>query len=457
MNSQNQLSEAPVKSLFFKYYIPALISILSVTVHQIVNGVILGQQVGKEGLAAVGLYGPVIIVFIALTLPVMIGGGIMIGKSIGAGNYQNTQQIFQFATTLALLFGGIIAISSPLLVRPIAGFLAGNNHTKIVDNLCDYMSWQLISLPFLFLRMFWGNFISSDSGPKVSRNASLIGVVLNIILDLFLVVGLGLGVEGASIATAVSIFLSAFYLFFYIQKGRNNFSFRDFQFTLKFKDWKELGHFGLPSFASEISFSSGLLMISHSVVPYGALAVAAFGLVNYLSFIFIRLFTAAMIAALPIVSFNIGAKLPARVLAIFRFAFGFTLVLGLVVTAVGFVIPDLLVSLFSDNETDEFVNVAGNATKLYFILFLGAGPNYILSSYLQSIGKSKLATLINILKGFLFIAVFMFLLTDYFEMGLNGILLSRSFAEISTLILVGGYMLCKKGNYFSEEVIMSKV
>ena len=457
MNSQNHLGEAPVKSLFFKYYIPALVSILSVTVHQIVNGVILGQQVGKEGLAAVGLYGPVIIVFIALTLPVMVGGGIMIGKSIGAGNYQNAQQIFQFATTLALLVGGIIAISSPMLTKPIAGFLAGNDNIKIVDNFSDYMSWQLISLPFFFLRMFWGNFISSDNGPRISRNASLIGVVLNIILDIFLVIGLHLGVKGASIATAVSIFVSASYLFFYIQKGRNNFSFRDFRFTLKIKDWKELVHFGLPSFASEISFSSGLLIISHSVVPYGAMAVAAFGLVNYLSFIFIRLFTAAMIAALPIISFNIGAKLPARVLAVFRFAFGFTLVLGLVVTGIGFVVPDLLISLFSDTETDEFVNVAGNAIKLYFILFVGAGPNYILSSYLQSIGKSKLAALMNVLKGFLFIAVFMFLLTDCFEMGLNGILLSRSFAEISTLILVGGYTLYRKGYYFSEEGIIAKV
>ncbi|MDQ6478104.1 MATE family efflux transporter [Dyadobacter sp. LHD-138] len=456
MNSQNQLGEAPVKSLFFKYYIPALTSILSVTFHQVVNGIILGQQVGKEGLAAVGLYGPVVIVFIALTLPVMVGGGILIGKSIGAGNYQNAQQIFQFATTLALLFGGIIAFSSPLLIKPIADFLAGNEHSKIVDYLSDYMFWQLISLPFFFLRMFWGNFISNDSGPKVSRNASLIGVALNVILDVLLVMGLHLGVEGASIATAVSIFVSASYLFFYIRKGKNNFSFRNFQFTLKCEEWKVLVHFGLPSFASELSFSSGLLMISHSVVPYGPLAVAAFGLVNYLSFIFIRLFTAAMIASLPIISFNIGAKLPVRVLDIFKFAFSFTLVLGFIVTAVGFIVPDLLVGLVSENETDEFANVAGNATKLYFILFIGAGPNYILSAYLQSIGKSGPATSINILKGFLLIAVFMFLLTEYFKMGLNGILLSRSFAEIFTLVLVIGYTLYRKEDFFAEDAIIAK-
>ena len=75
MNVSSQLGEAPIRSLFYKFYFPALASILSSTLHQIINGIILGQQVGKEGLAVVGLYGPVVIVFISLTLPVMIGGG----------------------------------------------------------------------------------------------------------------------------------------------------------------------------------------------------------------------------------------------------------------------------------------------------------------------------------------------------------------------------------------------
>ncbi|MES2734449.1 MAG: MATE family efflux transporter [Bacteroidota bacterium] len=456
MNAPNQLGEAPVKSLFFKYYIPALTSILSITLHQIVNGVILGQQVGKEGIAAVGLYGPVVIVLIALALPMMIGGGILIGKNIGAANYGNTQNIFQFATTLALLLGGVIALSTPFLIKPVANFLAGAENTVLVKNTADYLFWQLIGMPFFFLRMFWGNFISNDSAPKVSRNASLLAVALNIVLDLWLIVGLHLGVEGASIATAISIFAAALYLFVYIQKGKSHFSFHTFQFTLQLKEWKELLSLGLPSFASEISFSSGLLLINHSIVPYGALAVSAFGLVNYLSFLFIRLFTAAMIASLPIISFNIGAKLPHRVLAIFQFALAFTVILGLIVTAIGFAIPGWLVMLFASDETEEFKQVASRAIGLYFLLFMAAGPNYILAAYLQSIGKSIVSTLINLLKGFVFIALFLMVLPGYFKMGLSGIWLSRSLAEILTLLLVGMYTFYNKESYYHVKVIVTR-
>jgi len=169
MNQPTKLGEAPIRSLFFSYYVPALTSILSTTLHQVINGVILGQQVGKEGLAAVGLYGPVVIVFIAFTLPIMIGGGILIGKSIGAGEYDKAQKLLQFATTLAIVVGGVIAVCTPFFLTSIANFLAGSNNTELVKNTADYMFWQLIGMPFFFLRMFWGSFLSNDGAPNVSK------------------------------------------------------------------------------------------------------------------------------------------------------------------------------------------------------------------------------------------------------------------------------------------------
>ena len=143
---------------------------LSSTVHQVINGIILGQQVGKDGLAAVGLYGPVVIVLVSLTLPIMIGGGVLIGKSLGAANYTKAQEIFQFATTLVLLLGGILALTAPFAAKPVAQFLTGGDNVALLDNTADYVFWQLISLPFFFLGMVWGNFVRADNAPKVSRN-----------------------------------------------------------------------------------------------------------------------------------------------------------------------------------------------------------------------------------------------------------------------------------------------
>ncbi|MDJ1504855.1 MATE family efflux transporter [Xanthocytophaga agilis] len=456
MNVSNPLGKAPINTLFFKYYIPALTGILSSTLHQLINGVILGQQVGKEGLAAVGLYGPVTIVFIALTLPIMTGGGILIGKNSGATQYDKVQQTFEFGTTLALVAGSCVAILTPFLTTTIATFLTGAENTVLLKNTSHYIFWQLLAMPFFFLRMIWSNFISNDNAPQISRNASLLAVTLNIVLDLFFIVVLHMGVEGASIATAISMVAAVVYQYTYIWKQKGHFSFHGFRFTLQLTEWRELLHLGTPSFASEISFSSGLLLISHYIVPYGPLAVSAFGLVNYISFLFIRLFTAAMIASLPILSFNIGARLPHRVLETFRFSFFFTITLGIVIVALGWILPDFLIDIFSSNSTIPFKKIASQAIALYFLLFFAAGPNYILSAYLQSIGKSIISTLINVLKGFVFIALFILLLPEHFGMGLEGVWLSRSLAEILTLLLVGLYTLWNKESYYTEKSILVK-
>lgn len=451
MPAPNQLGDAPIKSLFFQYYGPALISILSSTVHQVINGIILGQQVGKEGLAAVGLYGPVLIVFVSLALPVMIGGGVLTGKSFGAGDTAKAQIIFQFATTLVLLTGGIIAASAPFIHQPLARFLAGDANPRLVQNTADYTFWQLLSLPFFFLGMIWGNFVRADNAPTVSRNASLLAVAVNIVLDLVLIVGLHMGVKGAAIATGIALFSGPAYLFGYMLRGKTRYSLTGFRFTLRFAGWKELLRIGIPSFASELAFSTGLLLINRTLVGYGPLAVSAFGLVNYLSFILIRLFTAAMIASMPIMSFNLGAKQPARVLETLRFAISFTVVLGVVITLAGFLIPDLFIRLFSGDQTTSFRDVATQAISLYFLLFLAAGPNYLLAAYLQSTGHSTVSTLINLLKGIVLISLCLLVLPG--RLGLSGVWLSRSLAEIGTLALVGGYTLLYRHRYYQTEGI----
>ena len=452
MSTTNPLGQAPIKSLFFQYYGPALISMLSSTAHQVINGIILGQQVGKEGLAAVGLYGPVVIVLVALALPIMIGGGVLIGKSIGAADYLKTQQVFQFATTWVVLLGGAIALTAPLSAQPLARLLAGSGNADLVVNTANYAFWQLLSLPFFFLGMIWGNFVRTDNAPKVTRNASILAALVNIALDLVFVVGLHKGVEGASMATAIALFCGPVYLFIYILKGNTHYSIISFRFTFKLDEWKEFLKIGVPSFASEIAFSSGLLLINQRLIGYGPMAVAAFGLVNYLSFILVRLFTAAMIATLPIISFNIGAKQPQRVLETLRFGLIFTFLLGVFITALGFLLPDLLVSLFSGSKSAAYRAVAIQAISLYFLLFLAAGPNYILAAYLQSTGKLMLSVLINILKGFALVMVWLLLLPEH--LGMQGVWLSRSLSELSALLLVGLYTVYHREKYYAENVIV---
>lgn len=450
------LGKTPVNKLFFSYYFPALISMLSVTIHQIADGLILGQQVGKDGVAAIGLYAPVLIVFIAVVLMFMIGGGILYAQNIGAQRSKQAQEVFQFATTITLIIGGITALSAPWLAQPITQLLAGNEKDTIFQYTLDYTFWALLWLPIFLLRVLWGGFTNNDMAPKVSRNATLVASLLNIGLDLLFVVGFGWGVAGASIATGISLLVALIYIGAYIYQSKKNLTFRGFRLRFRFNDWQRFFKLGLPSFASEIAFAVGFIIINQSLIEFGKLAVTSFGIINYLSFIFFRLFSAVVISMQPIISFNMGASQPARVLAILRFCLLFSLGLGAFITLLGNLTKHTFLHLFSGGASVGFFAVAEPALGIYFWLFMAVGVNNVLSLYLQTIGKTTLSIMMNTMRSIGFVLVILWTLPHYSPLGINGVWVAKPLAEIITMLLVGILTFSDKKRYYSKQIIMKE-
>lgn len=456
MSMDNNLRVERTSSLFFKYYFPTLISLVTSSVHHILNGIMLGQFVGKEGLAAVGLFAPIQLFFIALTLAVMIGGGILVSKNIGAQKPENALEIFRCSTTWVLLFGSAIAISSPFITGPLTGLLVDKTNIILYGYTYDYIFWAFLWMPLFFLRMVWGNFANNDNAPKISRNASLISVTINVILDFVLVGAFSLGTAGASIATGISILSSVLLLFLHFNKARGSLHFTNFRFQIRYGSWRDLIALGLPSFISEISFSFGLLVIAKSIQPYGTSAISAFGMINHVSFLFLRLFTAAMISFLPIASFNIGAKAYTKVRDVLTFSLIFTFLLGISVASLAYLFPDFFVNVFTSHENVQYKALAAQGLFLYFLLFIAAGPNFILGAYFQSIGKLSMSIGINVLKNCFLIIPLVYILTERCGLGLNGIWLSRSLAEILALFAVGAFTLFQREQYYGDYAIVKK-
>ena len=454
MKKQADLKKDAIIPLFFKYYIPSITGLLSVTVNQVIDGLILGTYVGETGVAAVGLFGPVITVFIAFLLVLVIGGGIQISKSIGSENYETAQKVFLLTTSWTILAGLLVFLSVPLAPEFLAKWLAGAENVQLLRHTHDYMFWAFLWIPFFFIRVLWGSIIHHDNAPEISRNASLIAVVFNIILNIIFVILLDMGVKGASMATGIAVLIAVIYLLTYLLKEKGHLKIRQFRFQLYFSDWKSLIQQGFPTFISEISFSAGLLLINTSLVSYGQEVVSAFGIISFISFIFLRFFTSAMVSALPIMSFNIGARKAARVLATFRFSMLFTFVLGLIIVAVGFLLSTELIRLFSNNDDSGFMLMATHALGLFFLFFIAAGPNYLFAAYLQSTGKPNLSILLNSLKGIILVWLFLEY-SNQISLGLHGVWLARPFSEIAALLSIGLLSLIQWNKYFSEKAILS--
>ena len=89
---------------------------------------------------------------------------------------------------------------------------------------------------------------------------------------------------------------------------------------------------------------------------------------------------------------------------------------------------------------------------LYFLLFLAAGPNYLLAAFLQSTGKTVASLFVNLLKGFLLVLPALAVLPEY--LGMSGIWLSRSLSEIVTLVVIAAYTLYFRSRYYTSDAIL---
>ncbi|UII20242.1 MATE family efflux transporter [Fulvivirga ligni] len=455
MKADLQLDKEPISKLFFKYYFPALTSLLSITAHQVIDGILLSHYVGKDGVAAAGLFGTVITFFIALILTLVIGGGISIGKNIGSKQYNKARGIFEFILSWTLAIGVIVVALAPIVCEDIVHFLTGSDN-QLYDSTYGYTFWGFMWIPLFLIRTVLGNVISHDGAPKISRNATLVAALVNIVLDFIFIGWLDMGTRGASIATGIALMISCLYMLYYLYQGKGHISIRGFKLSFTLPQWKEIIRHGIPSLISELSFVAGLILINRSLVSYGSTAVEVFGIVNYASFIFLRLFTAALVSVLPIVSFNIGASLPERVIQTLKFSIAFTILLGIIISILSFIIPSFLIDTFASHETLDYKELMVEAFGLFFLLFLSAGPNYILAAYFQSVGHTTVSITLNALKGFILIAFLLYILNDLLEMGTTGIWISRSGAEIAAFILVGLYSLIRKDRFYSKEAILNK-
>ncbi len=453
MAQTKDLGNAPIRRLFFAYYFPAVVSMLSVTIHQVVDGMILGAMVGKEGVGVIGLFFPVLIVFIAIELMLMIGGGILFSQYVGAKKVAKAQQVFQFTTAITVVIGVTIALFSPWLTPLISKLLAGGEQTNIYQYTYDYAFWSLLWVPIYLLRILWGGFTNNDQAPKINRNATVIGAVVNIILDFWFVMGLEWGVAGASIATGIALVFSLGYISFYIYQSKNNLTFKEFRFSFKLPDWKRVFELGFPTFASELAFAIGYILITQYMINFGDQAVAAFGIINYLSFIFFRFFAGVTLALQPLIAFNMGAGKPQRVLTLLRFGLGFSLVLGLLAIVSGHVAGHYLLMMFSKDVEQAFYAIADPGIQLYFYLFLTVGINNVLSLYLQSIRKATLTSGMNIVRGLILVLLFLWLFSDILSWSIEAIWLVKPLAELLTFVAVGGYTLVLKQQFYSTEVI----
>lgn len=418
-------SDIPRK--FRKYAIPQMLGLLFNSVYFIVDGVFIGNRLGRDAMAAAGVAVPMLELMIALSMAITAGSGVLVSVALSQKRHGEANSGMMHALLTAGTLGILVAVPGNLFIHPLANVLGST--PGIHGEVCAYLSIILAFSPFMLFSFLLGGLVRNDGHPLHAMIALTVGSLSNILLDWVFMYPLNMGISGAAPATALGPIFSDLILLphFLLKRG----SLRFYRFHFKPRLLGEMLVLGLPSFVMEFTIGMVTLITNLSIqhLRLGEMGLAAYLLIGYLMLIILTLFLGMAEGLQPVFSQMQGSGDRTVCRDMRRFSLAVFVFIGLVCYGFVYFFSDRFYALFTAGDRALLAFTASHS-RAYFSGFVFAGINILLISYWQAIAQTRKAMVTALLRSVLLPPVFILLLpallgTDWFWFG-------HSTAELTT-------------------------
>lgn len=434
---KNYLAEESVGKLMMKFSVPCIMSLLVSALYNIVDQIFIGRGVGYLGNGATNVVFPITVISLAAAL--LIGDGcaaylsLCHGKKDVEGAHKSAGNAITIIVACALLMTLLFAL---LKEQILWGFGATENNIGYAE---EYFQYILIGLPFFMFGNALNSLIRADGSPQFAMLSTLVGCVINIILDPIAIFVLHWGMRGAALATVAGQMVTAALGFYYLYHTKT-FCLRRESFRLSGRILKAVLPLGISSFLTQISIVVIMGVMNNTLVHYGALSkygadipLTVVGIVMKVFQIVISIVVGIAAGCQPIVGYNYGAGNYDRVRKIFSTMLAAEFIVGAVAMLLFECFPLQIISIFGSEEGlyNEFAVLS---FRVYLSTIILCCLQKATSIFLQSLGKSLLSTGLSLLRDFVMSVPLVLILPLKF--GIYGPLYSAPVADIVSFIVV---------------------
>ena len=445
--SNSFLETEKIGHLMRKYSVPCIISLLVAALYNIVDQIFIANAdyLGSYGNAANTVVFPLTIV--ALAFAVMIGDGCcaFVSISLGAGKLEDAHRSVGNAILLCIICSVIITAAYLIFMDPILTLFGGKVNSQTYECAKEYFFWITLGIPFYMFGQAANPIIRFDGSPKFAMAATVLGAVINIILDPVFIFPLQMGMKGAAVATVLGQIVTAALSLWYlcqmkaVKLGRHSFGL-----------WpglmKRFLILGLTSFLAQISLVISMAAVQNMCTKYGAMdpifgqqefaqiPLAVLGIVMKFFQIAISIAIGMAAGCIPVVGYNIGAGRKDRAKSLFTHLLAAEAIVGAIALIIVEVFPGQLIGIFgASNESAYYTAFAVKSFRIYLCMMILATVNKGTFIYLQAMGKAIESTIISLTREIIFGVALPIILPIFF--GLDGLLYSFPAADILTFII----------------------
>lgn len=431
------LGNGSVRKLLAKLAVPAVVAQIVNLLYNIVDRIYIGHipEIGSAALTGVGLFMPILMLLNAFAMMVGSGGAPRASIAMGRGDFAGAQRIMGNCFTMLLALAAVLTVVFSFTAEPLLRLFGASEAT--LPYALEYARIYIRGSVFVLVVMGMNMFITTQGFAAFSMMTTLIGAVINIVLDPIFIFVMDMGVKGAALATVLSQAVGMVWVLCFLTGKKTRLRITAADMRLSGKVIGPVLALGVSTFIMLSTESLLSISFTSSLSRYGGdVAVGAMTIITSVSQLVSMPLSGVCQGGGPIVSFNFGARKNDRVRQAFYAQFtvcaGYAGVFWLALLLV----PRVFAGIFSSDPA--LVEYTVWAMRIYMAGIFALGIQMSCQYSFMSLGQAKLSLLMACLRKVVLLIPLIFLLPLVFENKVFAVFLAEPVSDILAAAVTAG-------------------
>ncbi len=434
---RNDFSQGSIARNILSLAIPLTVAQLTVVLYNVVDRAFIGhiETIGRDAFTGIGLVMPITYIITAFANLCGTGGAPLCSIARGKGDEKQAARIMGVSFTFLLLLGAALTALFYLFHEPFLYLVGGSDDTVV--HARDYLLIYLAGTIPVMIGLGMNPFINAQGFGKTGMMTTLLGAVINLVLDPFLIFGLDMGVRGAALATVIAQTCSALWVLVFLTGKRAILHLSRGSLGLEGPILRRVCGLGLTGFTFSVTNSLVQAVGNAQLQAYGMMAggaatgdlyVAAMTAISSVREIVFQPIRGLTQGAQPVIGYNYGAGQYSRVRRSVRFltvsCLSYNVVLWLLLLA----FPHVFILLFNDDP--GLLEVGVRTMRIYFGAYVMMSFQMIGQNTFVALGKARYAVFFSLLRKVILVLPLMLLLPRLWGLGAYGVFAAEPVSDI---------------------------
>ena len=423
-----ELGTKPVGRLLMQYALPAMVAMTASSLYNIIDRAFIGQVVGPEAIAGLGITFPLMNLSGAFGAAVGVGASTCISVRLGQKDYEAAEHLLGNTVTLNLIVGLLFMAVCFLFLDPILLFFGASNVT--LPYAREFM--EVILAGNIITHMYFGmNAVLRAAGkPRQAMYAVLFTVGMNIALIIAFVWWFRWGIRGAALATVTSQSMALCWQLWIFSNKKELLHLKRGIYRLKADLVKNIISIGVSPFLMNATACVVVIFMNNQFVRYGGdMAVGAYSIANSIAMVFFMFVIGVNQGMQPIAGYNYGAQNYDRMMRVLAIAVATCILL--VGWALSMLFPRQLARIFTTDKT--LIEMAARGIKLNMLVFFVVAGQAVITNFFQCIGKVRISIFLSLTRQLILLIPMAYILPLF--LGLDGVWYSMAASDLGSALM----------------------